>query len=264
MRAISIAKPNQGTINEDAVKATIDFIAVSDGAGGGGIYADKWSAYLVDNLPTQPILTFAELDAWVESIWEPFYNDCEAMAKAAGGMVLNKFYDEGSFATLAAIWYSSNVCHWIAYGDSVAFCYNPDDDILLHSFGHLRDFGNPPYLINCKDELSESGFKSGTFETSSNSIIFCTSDALAHYILMMYELSKCLDYREDLSEEYLKQSGNSQLLKTAETIKFDFEKDVVNQLLETSESETSFKEYIEDLYEKGLIDMDDFTFVAFS
>ena len=67
-----------------------------------------------------------------------------------------------------------------------------------------------------------------------------------------------------MSEEYLKQSGNSQLLKTAETIKFDFEKDVVNQLLETSESETSFKEYIEDLYEKGLIDMDDFTFVAFS
>ena len=67
-RAISIEKPNQATINEDAVKATIDFIAVSDGAGGGGIYADKWSAYLVDNLPTQPILTFSELDAWVESI----------------------------------------------------------------------------------------------------------------------------------------------------------------------------------------------------
>ena len=33
-RAISIEKPNQATINEDAVKATTDFIAVSDRAGG--------------------------------------------------------------------------------------------------------------------------------------------------------------------------------------------------------------------------------------
>ena len=49
------------------MKATADFIAVSDGAGGGGIYADKWSAYLVDKLPTQPILTFAKLDAWIEA-----------------------------------------------------------------------------------------------------------------------------------------------------------------------------------------------------
>ena len=183
MRAISIAKPNQGTINEDAVKATIDFIAVSDGAGGGGIYADKWSAYLVDNLPTQPILTFSELDAWVESIWEPFYNDCEAMAKAAGGMVLNKFYDEGSFATLAAIWYSSNVCHWIAYGDSVAFCYNPDDDILLHSFGHLRDFGNLPYHRPSRCLNIGIEFESGIY------IAYCAID-FPSFIVVDKELSE--------------------------------------------------------------------------
>ena len=49
-------------------------------------------------------LTFEELDSWIEQIWEPFYNDCEESAKLEGGMLLDKFYDEGAFATLAAIW----------------------------------------------------------------------------------------------------------------------------------------------------------------
>ena len=50
MRAISIAKPGQGCVNEDHAIANEHLIAVSDGAGGGGIYADQWSEYLVNNL----------------------------------------------------------------------------------------------------------------------------------------------------------------------------------------------------------------------
>ena len=115
-------------INEDAAIAndTKKFIAVSDGAGGGGVYADRWSKYLVDNLPSIAIKSFEELDQWIGSIWEPFYNECELLAKQVGGLLLDKFYDEGSFATLVALWQSSSdKCLWIAYGDSVAFCYNP-------------------------------------------------------------------------------------------------------------------------------------------
>ena len=181
------------------------------------------------------------------------------MAKAAGGMVLNKFYDEGSFATLAAIWYSSNVCHWMAYGDSVAFCYNPDDDILLHSFGHLRDFGNPPYLINCKDELSESGFKSGTFETSTNSIIFCTSDALAHYILMMYELSHSSTFADELEEAERTGTRESTFIKNASSAKFDFRKDVLLKLM-NCKSQYTLEKHISKLLKNKLIALDDYSF----
>ena len=85
-------------INEDAAIAndTKKFIAVSDGAGGGGVYADRWSKYLVDNLPSIAIKSFEELDQWIGSIWEPFYNECELLAKQVGGLLLDKFYDEGS------------------------------------------------------------------------------------------------------------------------------------------------------------------------
>ena len=122
MRAISLAKFEEGIINEDAAIAKKEVIAVSDGAGGGGVFADLWSKYLVEQLPDEPIVSYEAFDKWIDGIWESFYNDCEKKAKDIGGMFLNKFYDEGSFATLVAIWKDGQ---WVSYGDSVAFCYNP-------------------------------------------------------------------------------------------------------------------------------------------
>lgn len=46
--ANSIGKPEQGCINEDAVIARENIIAVSDGAGGGGLFAERWSKYLLN------------------------------------------------------------------------------------------------------------------------------------------------------------------------------------------------------------------------
>ena len=164
MRSITISKELRGGINEDAALATSDYIAVSDGAGGGGLFADKWSQYLIQNLPSEPVTDFKGLDKWIDGIWEPFYNDCESKAKKEGGLFLKKFYDEGSFATLVAVWKS---VQWISYGDSVAFCYDFKTGLLQHSFGKLSEFNNPPYLINCKDPINENGFKCGQFKLSN-------------------------------------------------------------------------------------------------
>ena len=164
MRAISIAKEFD-IPNEDAARATERMIAVSDGAGGGGVFADLWSKYLVDNLPEEPISGFQAFDVWIDSIWELFYTDCERKAEKIGGMFLNKFYDEGSFATLVAVWKDGS---WISCGDSVAFCYNKKTGVLQHSFTRLADFNNPPYLINCKDPLNEKGFRKGKFKVDNS------------------------------------------------------------------------------------------------
>ena len=123
--ATSIGKPEQGCINEDAVLAQENIIAVSDGAGGGGLFAERWSAYLLNHLPATPISNADDLDAWIGDIWEPYYNQCETDARKLGGLSLDKFYDEGSFATLVAVWRLSDTeCQWMSYGDSVAFHYN--------------------------------------------------------------------------------------------------------------------------------------------
>ena len=255
MRALSIAKFEEGVINEDAAIAKENLIAVSDGAGGGGVFADRWSKYLVEHLPDNPIADYESFDKWIDSIWEPFYNDCEEKAKKEGGMFLNKYYDEGSFATLVAVW---NNGQWISYGDSVAFCYYRECGRLQHSFGRLVDFNNPPYLINCKDPLSEQGFKSGQFDIQPGSIVFATSDALAHYILMMYEVTHKEEFESELQEAINAQTKGSNFIKACMSQrKTDFE-DVIKKL-PMSNNAGNFKKHLESLRKKGLIGHDDYT-----
>ena len=258
MRAISIAKPGQGCVNEDHAIANEHLIAVSDGAGGGGIYADQWSEYLVNNLPELPISSFHELDSWIESIWESFYNECEKKAQLVGGMVLSKFYDEGSFATLVAVWMSENKARWITYGDSVAFCFNPTTGILQNSFTELVDFNKPPFLINCKDELKEEGFKTGEFDIHTGDVVFCASDALSHYILMMYKLANCGEYSEELQVAEKSGSKESTFIKNASSKKIDFK--VVLKKLMNCKTIYLFERHLDKLYRDKLIALDDYSF----
>ena len=255
MRAISIAKFEKDITNEDAAIANDKVIAVSDGAGGGGVFAEIWSKYLVEHLPLEPIKDYESFDKWVDDIWEPFYNDCEEKAKVIGGMFLNKFYDEGSFATLVAVWKDGD---WIAYGDSVAFCYNVKTGILQHSYTELVDFNNPPYLVNWKNPLNPEGFRSGKFEVDDDCVVFAASDTLAHYILMMYEIANNNGFDKELREAVDAQTKNSNFIKTCMSQrKIDFE-DVLKKLL-LCKNVGNYKKHLESLKKKGLIGHDDYT-----
>ena len=255
MRAITIPK-EYDIPNEDAAIAREDAIAVSDGAGGGGVFADLWSKYLVEHLPEKPIKSYQAFDRWIDGIWEPFYNDCEEKAKQEGGMILNKFYDEGSFATLVAVWKTGE---WISYGDSVAFCYNRKSGVLQHSFTKLVDFNNPPYLINCKDPSDEKGFKCGRFKMNSNSIVFAASDALAHYILLMYEVAHKDRYAKELQKAIDAQTKNSIFVKTAMRLrKIDFDEKVIKKLDNCKHSQL-FEAHIKSLRRWGFIAHDDYS-----
>ena len=256
MNALSIAKLDENLVNEDAVLAKPSLIAISDGAGGGGLFADRWSRYLVDNLPEQPISSFSELDSWIDGIWETFYIDCEEKAKQEGGLLLNKFYDEGSFATLVAVW---NDGHWMSYGDSVAFCYNMRNKELKYSFTQLVDFNNPPALINCKDPLLEDDFQTVFFDIDEDSVVFVASDALAHYILMMYEVANKDKYEKELQQAIDAQTKDSNFIKAALNEKLvDFE-DGLNKLLRASKNKANFVRYIRSRKVKGLIAHDDYS-----
>lgn len=260
MRAISLAKFEEGITNEDAAIAREKIIAVSDGAGGGGVFADCWSQYLVNYLPEKSIKNYKAFDKWIDGIWEAFYNEYEEKAKAEGGMLLNKFYDEGSFATLVAVW---NDGQWVSYGDSVAFCYNKKTGVMQHSFTRLGDFNNPPYLINCKDPLDEKGFRKGKFEIDNDCIVFAASDTLAHYILMMYEVAHQDQFAEELQEAIAAQTKNSNFIKAAMRLrKRNFTKDVI-QKLENCKYENLLTSHIRRLKRWGLIGHDDYSIAIF-
>ena len=257
MRKYLIPKEKE-IVCEDAATYRTDMIAVSDGAGGGGVFADRWSQYLVDNLPDKPIKNYKAFDKWVDRIWEPFYNECEGIAKSEGGMFLNKFYDEGSFATIVAVWKGGQ---WISYGDSVAFCYNRKTKELQHSFTRLVDFNNPPYLINCKDPLDEKGFRSGKFKIDKDCVVFVASDALAHYILMMYEADDREKYALELEDAINAQTKNSNYIMTSLGMKkVVFEDDVITKL-QNCTNETNFIRHLKSLKDKGLLGHDDYSLV---
>ena len=256
MKAISLAKFEEGIVNEDAAIVKDSVIAASDGAGGGGVFAERWSRYLVSHLPDKPIKNYKTFDKWIDGIWEPFYNECEKEAQKIGGLFLNKFYDEGSFATLVAVWQNGM---WISYGDSVAFCYNKKTGVLQHSFTRLVDFNKPPYLINCKDPLSDNGFKKGQFILDDDCTIFVASDTLAHYILMMYEVAHKDSYSEELLEAINAQTKNSNFIRTAMALrKIDFEKQVIGKLVNCKNS-WNFKQHLQSLEKKGLLGHDDYS-----
>lgn len=255
MRAITIAK-EWDIPNEDAAKATEKWIAVSDGAGGGGVFADMWSKYLVEHLPDKPIRSFKAFDTWIGDIWETFYNECESLAQEEGGMLLNKFYDEGSFATLVAVW---NTGQWISYGDSVAFCFNRKTGLLQHSFTRLADFNKPPYLINCKDPLIRKGFRHGKFEIDEDCMVFAASDALAHYILIRYKVAHWELYIDELQKAIDAQTKNSKFIKSVMRLrKKDFANDVIHKL-ENCKYQQQLMSHIEHLKNWGMIGYDDYS-----
>ena len=179
------------------------------------------------------------------------YEDSKELA------LLNKYYDEGSFATLVAVWKTGQ---WISYGDSVAFCYNKKTCTLQYSFGHISDFNNPPYLVNCKDATNELGFRCGQFDLCEDTIVFAASDALAHYILMMYEVSHLDWFGDELMEAVMAKTKNTNLIKTAIALKLKSE-DFDNALMKILELKHKghFKQHLRKKYREGLIGIDDYS-----
>ena len=54
----SISKRESRVINEDAALAKKGMATVSDGAGGGGVFAELWSKYLLKQLPASALRDF--------------------------------------------------------------------------------------------------------------------------------------------------------------------------------------------------------------
>lgn len=259
----SVAKFEPNTINEDAARAAEGLIAVSDGAGGGGVYAERWSRYLIKCLPSKPILSFEQFNAWVLSIYEKFYNECEVDAKKQGGLFLQKFYDEGSYATLAAAW-RTDKCHWhwLTYGDSVVFCYDRQHRRLLHSGIRLAEFNNPPYLVSDIFPMQEAGFRQGDFEVNRSCIVFAASDTLAHYILMLYELSRPCEFATEIHKALTAHTKNSNFIQTAGRANMKFHK-VLQALLRSAAKPQTFVHCIQKAKGMAMLGHDDYSLAIY-
>ena len=114
--------------------------------------------------------------------------------------------------------------------------------------------------MNCKDPINEAGFKSGLFEMTEDSVVFTASDALSHYIIMMYEIAHLNLYSSEIQRAIDAQTKDGNFVKTAfSQKKLDFDKEVICKLLNSSKNSWNFKRHIESLLKKGLIAHDDYS-----
>ena len=113
------------------------------------------------------------------------------------------------------------------------------------------------YLAGCDDAFIATvayvgeGFASGEFDVSEPAYVFACSDALSHYIMMMYAVAN----GEELpigEDKY----GN--IIDLARAMKVDFEKDVLKPLFNALSSD-SLPSHCHCKYRKGLLALDDFS-----
>ncbi len=248
--------------NEDSVMARGNILAVSDGAGGCGIFAKEWSQYLLDQLPEQPFGAFSDFSTWTDSIWEEFYQARIADMGKYDFFVANKFDNEGSFATLAAVWLEEERMHWCVYGDSAVFVLNrASSEMQFMSTDDVAAYEKNPPLINWKDLPKESAYRHGTCDLGDDDIVLVASDALSCYITMLY-YSYHNQGRLDSIESAGKLASLVSSIREQEDRAGSFVDALEESILTPDGGNEEFRKKLSDLHAKGCILDDDFSLVG--
>lgn len=255
--------------NEDAIayveEPLFDKIALSDGAGGAGIYCKTWANYLVKNQPDIAIESKIKADEWFLSLSESFYNENIESINKLDPFILEKFINEGSYATLFFAWLNkeTNVLKYIGVGDTTLFVfrkvretYNP---ILISPINNQNSLDDFPKLLNWNKELNydlstlEIGLK------SDDVLIICT-DSISRWIIYQLIILVPADMQVLLSESIIKNIDKNKL----ENIKFSNMYKNVSELLLKLEDTLDrglelFKKVLDKQIKLNLLEKDDFT-----
>ena len=189
-RAQSIPKPEEGfsVVKEDAVRTEPGILyAVSDGAGGTGVCAERWANYLLESLPVVPMQDFEGFGQWQNEIWEKYFEDTEHELRSSAPAALSKFHNEGSSATLAVAWVGEQI-KLLAFGDAVCLYFSGDTLMLKSTNTRLSGFLESPYLLNCREEPIPAGFWSDTVCPQNGDMLILASDAIGCHLLGFYAL----------------------------------------------------------------------------
>ncbi|HRI28947.1 MAG TPA: hypothetical protein PK239_03525 [Chitinophagales bacterium] len=252
------------------------YAAVADGAGGMGVFVDKWAQKLVNALPDMPFATPAHLADWLLPIAIDFFETHEPEAEQK--KLTELFWDEGSAATLCALWLNyaeqeRTLATYCIYGDSPCMRYQPNIGQLMMPphLSRLSDFSGRTNLLNWSayHQFKPDCCHIHSFEPVAGEIILLASDALAQLVLTRYLLSQP-DKPECVSQlqQAAAASGlHRQLIAANQKADLpDFE-NWLHNLLQTltppNQTESPlFKELLYDYYQQGLIDDDDYTLIA--
>lgn len=161
-------------------------IGLADGAGGEGIFAAEWAAFLLEHLPDTPFAGPEDLRQWLRQIAKPFYKTVKPTAELFRP-AKDKLLLEGSNATLAVSWCLPQAeglhCHTLTYGDSVIFLQ--DHTITPLSPVQPEDLAAPPALLNWRfGRIDEQALHIRQVLLQPGQALWMASDGLANTLLI--------------------------------------------------------------------------------
>jgi hypothetical protein len=166
--------------------------AVSDGAGGAGLFCGAWAQTLVVRLPNRPLASFDGLNAWLDGFCSTFRRD-HAERLLGQPVKHGKFVREGSLATLSAVWLAQGrqhvALHWLGCGDSPILIFDRTGrrPTLIGGFpARLSALGKSPALLNWKDLPRRERVSIGGLRLPPQATIVVASDGIGHYLLLRY------------------------------------------------------------------------------
>ena len=255
--------------NEDAIAydeyPLFDKIAVSDGAGGAGIYCKAWANHLVKNQRDKPFDSKINAEEWFLSISESFYKENIEAINKMDPFILEKFIKEGSYATLFFAWWDkqTNILHYSGVGDTTVIVfrkgkeiYNPILITPINEQNSLEDF---PKLLNWNKGLNYDLSPLQVQLIEDDIMIICT-DSITRWIIYQLIILAPTEMQVLLSESIIKNIDKNKLENFNFSNKY---KDVSELLLKLEETLKQgfefFKKVLDKQIKLNLLEKDDFT-----
>ena len=164
--------------------------AISDGAGGAGLFCGPWAETLVTRLPKSPLAGLKALNQWMDGFCLTFRAEYAERSKATPARH-SKFIREGSFATLVAGWLTYRqgrvMLRWLGYGDSqmMVFDRTGRQPVLAASYPTtLSALDRAPFLLNWKDMPREASLHGGEMALPDRATVVLASDGIGQYLLL--------------------------------------------------------------------------------
>ncbi|NQX38836.1 Serine/threonine protein phosphatase PrpC [Pedobacter steynii] len=211
--------------NEDAIfycGASPDFLkaAISDGAGGAGIFCGDWARHLVNNQPDKPFLSKDKAEEWFLGVSKNFYDSKVTQLDASDAFIVEKFHNDGSYATLVLIWWDTlraELYYW-GHGDSTLFLFEKNGDRsipkLIFPIGEQSSLNDPPKLFNWNKKLDQRIQVEKKILKSDDQLIL-TTDSISRWLILQLMLLSPMEMPTLLGEQlYSSVSKEGELLES--------------------------------------------------
>lgn len=162
--------------------------SLSDGAGGVGIFSADWARFLTQRQPETYPDDRRYWHNWFSTAAEAFYEQIDPENNLNDPLVLQKFYSEGSYATLLYVWIDEQKDELtsLAVGDTFLFHFNLNGRSAMlkqiYPLANHHTLDDFPQLLNWNRAIEDwpAPYQA---KLEKNDVIICCTDALAKFFI---------------------------------------------------------------------------------